>query len=295
MGWTVLILEDDDTLREVLVETLEDFDCYTVLAAARPSQALQIAQGKRLDLLITDVRMDEMDGIQCLERLRAAQPGLRSIVITGFADNDAPGRAILAEAEDYLYKPFSIATFLTSVERVLQVEKERNLYAQLVGAVNLGLAKLGRMAGAAISQAELSSLDQGRDRAFQSFYVAVRSGALGPGDALGVWDRLEQLENDREQLKVPGYHGKERQALSEGYRYVAQLLAALGRSPQMGQPSSRKPHQATPQEFSKMYRRIKSGDLSTEQVKLAAFLRLLPPEARAGNSEVADLYARTWG
>ncbi|GMU52022.1 MAG: hypothetical protein AMXMBFR33_11680 [Candidatus Xenobia bacterium] len=295
MSWAILIVEDDPTLRDILVTTLEDYDQYLVYGASSPSEALALARENIFDLVVTDVRMDEMDGIQCLQQMRFIQPDLRSIVITGYASDDAPGRAIRVEAEDYLFKPFGIAQFLTAVERVLEVEKEKSLYEQVVGAVNHSLKALARLAGTAISQAELASLERLRDRAFQSLYVAIRSGMLVQGDGLGMWDRLEQLETDREQLKTPGFHGKERQALADGYRHVVELMAALSRAGLRAQPASRKPHQVAVPDFNRFFRRIKAGELSVEQVKLAPFLRQLSTEARTASPELEQLYEKAWG
>lgn len=295
MSWAILIVEDDPTLRDILVTTLEDYDQYLVYGAASPSEALALARENIFDLVVTDVRMDEMDGIQCLQQMRHIQPDLRSIVITGYASDDAPGRAIRVEAEDYLFKPFGIAQFLTAVERVLEVEKEKTFYDQILGAVNHSIRVIARLAGTAISQAELASLERLRDRAFQSYYVAIRSGMLVQGDALGTWDRLEQLEADRELLKSPGFHGKERQALADGYRHLVELMAALSRAGLRTQTTSRKPNQVAPPDFYRFYRRIKSGELSVEQVKLAPFLRVLPAESRAANPELEELYEKAWG
>lgn len=295
MSWAILIVEDDPTLRDILVTTLEDYDQYLVYGASSPSEALALARENIFDLVVTDVRMDEMDGIQCLQQMRHIQPDLRSIVITGYASDDAPGRAIRVEAEDYLFKPFGIAQFLTAVERVLEVEQEKSLYEQVLGAVNSSLKTLVRLAGAAISQAELASLERLRDRAFQSYYVAIRSGILVQGDALATWDRLEQLEQDREQLKTPGFHGKERQALADGYRHTVELMAALSRTGLRSQPTTRKAHQVAAQDFYRLYRRIKAGELSVEQVKLAPFLRRLPVETRSTNPQLEELYEKAWG
>ncbi len=295
MSWAILIVEDDPTLRDILVTTLEDYDQYLVYGASSPSEALALARENIFDLVVTDVRMDEMDGIQCLQQMRHIQPDLRSIVITGYASDDAPGRAIRVEAEDYLFKPFGIAQFLTAVERVLEVEKEKSLYDQVVGAVNTSIKALARLAGTAISQAELASLERLRDRAFQSYYVAIRSGMLVQGDALGTWDRIEQLETDREQLKTPGFHGQQRQALADGYRHTMELMAALSRAGLRAQPTSRKPHQVAAPDFYRFYRRIKSGELSVEQVKLAPYLRKMPVEARSASPQLEELYEKAWG
>lgn len=268
----ILVVEDDPTLLAVLSEDLED-QGFEVFAASGPQMALKAAEGTRFELMITDVRMAGMDGIQCLEKLRSMQPLVKCIVITGWADADVPGRAVKAQAEDYLHKPFTLREFRAVIQRVLGVDKERAYYTGLFEAVRSGLKRLTE-AGSGPDEV----LTQARDRAFQSFFVAVRSGLVGQSPAQRIWERLEQLELRRAR-------SENLDDLAESYLSIIEMLTTLGQSNSGTGPSD--------ETFSRFFRRVKGGDLSNEQVKMAALIRQLPPEA--STSQVAKLKDTLWG
>lgn len=268
----ILVVEDDPTLLAVICEDLED-QGYEAQGVSGPAAALQAAQSRRFDLMITDVRMDQMDGIECLKRLRALQPLVKCIVITGYADAEVPLRAVQAQADDYLHKPFTLREFRTVIQRVLGVDKERAYYAGLFDAVRTGLKRLtegGSPHGEVLNQA--------RDRAFQSFFVAVRSGLLGQTPAQRIWERLESLELKRAR-------SEDLETLAESYLGVIEMLTTMGQGKTGSGPSD--------QLFSRFFRRVKSGGLSNEQVKMAALVRQLPPEA--SGSQLGKLRNDMWG
>lgn len=107
---TVLLVEDDDALRRLTGRVLERYGCR-VLSAARPGQALLMAEEHRdaLDLVVTDVVMPQLTGPQVVERLRARDPSLPVVYMSGYAD---PGVREEVEADArtfFLAKPFSPA------------------------------------------------------------------------------------------------------------------------------------------------------------------------------------------
>lgn len=284
----MLVLEDDPTLRELIFEELEDRG-YRVSAVGSSEEALQVARRVPFDLIVADVRMAGMDGIECLRALREVQPKARRLVITGYASQDAPGRAIDVEAEDYLYKPFKMGALVQSIERILGCGEEKR---RLQGILATALRRLVEKAGAAIATAELASLEPQRERAMSGFYVAVRSKMLSRHDAQAVWEKLEELEGDREALKTPGRHAREHRALGEGYRYVNDLLRATTRGgAHVLQPRGRLPGAV----FNYFLEGIQAGRTSPEQVKVAAFLRLVPAEERRASAELESLHRELWG
>ena len=68
-----------------------------------------MAAGLHFDLVITDVRMSGVDGVDGFVLPKEKLPELRCIVMTGYADDEVPVRAIKIEVDDYLYKPFQVA------------------------------------------------------------------------------------------------------------------------------------------------------------------------------------------
>lgn len=121
----ILVLEDDETLREVLAELLED-EGYQVSAAGSAQQALELAGQLPLDFLIFDIRMEGMSGLEAFQRLRQLGFELPSLAITGFAGDEDPIRALRLGVGDYLRKPFQPEQLLESVARLLSQHQARS-------------------------------------------------------------------------------------------------------------------------------------------------------------------------
>lgn len=289
----ILILEDDEELREALVETLEDED-YEVYGVGSARQALRVARQVMPDLVVSDVRMAGMDGLECLAQLRQVCPKARSIVITGYASKDAPTRAIKVEAQDYLYKPFSLDDLVTAVERVLAAADEEERYSKVLGSFVAGYRKVVRAAGTAIARLELASLEKVRETLFNGFYVGVRSGQLNRSEALHIWDRLEALEREREALKTTGVHLKERGELAEGYQLLVDTVTALSRE-EFAFHDKRGPEQVPVRDFKEFYDRIRGGSISSQQLRLAPFLRTLDLRSLEVSAELKILHDMVWG
>lgn len=119
---------------EALSILLED-EGYPVATASSGMEAVERARERIFDLIVTDVRMAGMDGIQTLTSLRESSPTTRAIMITGYASPDIPVRAIKLGVDDYLMKPFDDREFLKSVRRSMEAartqrEFERTLQQQ---------------------------------------------------------------------------------------------------------------------------------------------------------------------
>ncbi len=275
----VLILEDDTNLRLSLADVLEDED-HTVFQAADSEQALACARHTTLDLVVSDVRMAGLDGLETLQLLVNQQPTLRSIVMTGYADEHAPVRAIRAQASDYLNKPFSREVFLTAVRRVLDVEKEGKRYQSL----------LQRAVQGFLGSAQLLTLDKDRDRIFQGYFVLVRSQRISQLEAHQIWERLTVLESERHALKS-GVDLARRQKLAEGYRALAETIGSPQVLVRATRPSS--PEQRL--RFATLYERIQKGRVSLEQLKLATLLEQMSALVIRDSPELLSLYEEIWG
>jgi len=125
----ILVLEDDDDLRAELVEALAD-EGHQVSGAGAGLEAVQKAREQTFELVVTDVRMGGMDGLQALARLKDECPDLISLVISGYSSEDETLRAIRLGVGEFLKKPFTLEVFLAAVERLLAVHRERRLARQ---------------------------------------------------------------------------------------------------------------------------------------------------------------------
>jgi two-component system, NtrC family, response regulator HydG len=136
----VLIVDDEpdmvDNCARILGRT--GYDCVTT---TDPRRALDLLESERPDVLLTDLKMPEVDGMTLLRRARELDPALPVIVVTAFATIESAVATIKEGAFDYLPKNFSVEQLRVAVERAvrhrgLQVEN-RNLRAQLQQALGL--------------------------------------------------------------------------------------------------------------------------------------------------------------
>ncbi|MBU1317765.1 MAG: sigma-54 dependent transcriptional regulator [candidate division Zixibacteria bacterium] len=123
MAVRVLLADDDDALRRVIQFKLrrKGFD---VTAVADGQVALDELGKSRYDVLLTDMKMPKLNGIELLERAKKVQPELEVILITAFADVSQAVKAVKLGAFDYLTKPFDDDELFVAIEKAL---KFRNL------------------------------------------------------------------------------------------------------------------------------------------------------------------------
>jgi response regulator RpfG family c-di-GMP phosphodiesterase len=118
-GRRVLIVDDEHSVREVLAEGLAVMG-YETATASSVDEALAQIQQQRPNLVLTDIEMPGQTGFQLLERLRARDPELDVVMVTGVVDAETAIRAIRCGAADYVPKPFNLEEVQIVVERVLE-------------------------------------------------------------------------------------------------------------------------------------------------------------------------------
>lgn len=113
---SVLVVEDDPDLREALADTLEIAGCR-VFQAQSAEEALEKIPQQHLDMVISDINMGAMDGLQLLRELRAKIPQLPVLLITAYGSISASVEAMRNGAVDYLVKPFKPQILVETVAR----------------------------------------------------------------------------------------------------------------------------------------------------------------------------------
>ena len=103
----VLVVDDEPEVRLVLTEFLESRG-FQVTAAESGACALAVVDSVDPHVVLLDVTMPEMDGIETLKRLAALKPGLPIIMVTANADVDITSRLLAMGAADYIPKPFDL-------------------------------------------------------------------------------------------------------------------------------------------------------------------------------------------
>ncbi len=123
---SILVMEDDASMRELLASVLED-EGHRVVAVGRGQEAVEVAGRETLDLVVLDVRMEGLDGLDALARMRDHLNGAATLVVTGYASEADSVRALRLGVSDYLRKPFDLAAFLERVNRLLAETRRRRL------------------------------------------------------------------------------------------------------------------------------------------------------------------------
>jgi two-component system response regulator HydG len=133
---SILIVDDEEVVRDSLVHWFTE-EGYEVEAAADASDALAKLAGREFDLLIADIRMPGMDGIELLEKMRAEQLDTSVIVMTGYASVETAVRALKHGAFDYITKPFDPDDLSVVVRNALEQHRlkreNRVLREQIAG------------------------------------------------------------------------------------------------------------------------------------------------------------------
>jgi two-component system response regulator FlrC len=114
---SVLVVEDDDTLREALCDTIK-IGGYRAVAAGNGREALARMNDCQIDMVISDVQMDELDGHGLLREVRSRKPDMPFVMITAHGSVRDAVNAMRDGATDYLLKPFEAQVLLDMVQRM---------------------------------------------------------------------------------------------------------------------------------------------------------------------------------
>jgi signal transduction histidine kinase len=113
---TLLIVDDEAVIRDLCKRALRD---YNVLEAANGEEALEIFARGGIDVILTDVMMPKLDGLELLKRLKELEPMVVVIMMTGFADKELILKALKADADDFINKPLNLLQLKSAVDKAL--------------------------------------------------------------------------------------------------------------------------------------------------------------------------------
>lgn len=132
----ILIVDDDVLVLETMRDMLEAGG-YRTRAVSSARKALSLVQEEGFDLLLTDIKMPEMDGLELVQELRRRTPEIVSILITGYASVATARTAIRQGVYDYLLKPFDRTELTAAVENALGRKRLSEENVRLKGLVSL--------------------------------------------------------------------------------------------------------------------------------------------------------------
>ncbi|MFL5813546.1 MAG: response regulator [Bdellovibrionia bacterium] len=112
-AWRIMIVEDEPLLRDTLEQLLQ-FSGFTVFTAGNGKEALDKLAQNDVDLVLSDIKMPVMDGVELLRHIRVSRPGLKVIFFSAFADI-SHAEALQMGALDLLSKPVRIESLIETI------------------------------------------------------------------------------------------------------------------------------------------------------------------------------------
>ncbi|MCX7172374.1 MAG: response regulator [Proteobacteria bacterium] len=126
----ILVVDDDPVVSKSIGRVLSNKG-YAVIAAQNGEEALRKLDSEKYDLVFTDIKMPGMSGLEVAERVKASQPWLPVVIVTGYGTDASEARAAAAGVSGFLRKPLSPEMIVGSTEQALQ-EAEATPVAETV-------------------------------------------------------------------------------------------------------------------------------------------------------------------
>ena len=116
--YTILVVDDEELIRSLVVTFLSKLG-HSCLTAIDGVDALDKMEGNKIDAVITDIKMPNMDGITLTSKISIKYPGLPIMVMTAFDEEYSAGIAISAGAREFIKKPFSLDEFAIRLHKMI--------------------------------------------------------------------------------------------------------------------------------------------------------------------------------
>ena len=113
---TILIVDDEAVIRDLCKRVLHD---YNIVEAGDGVEAYEIFLRGGIDVILTDVMMPRVDGLELLKKLKEREPTVVVIIMTGYADKDLILKALKADADDFITKPLNLLQLKSAIDKAL--------------------------------------------------------------------------------------------------------------------------------------------------------------------------------
>ncbi|WP_045220819.1 HD domain-containing phosphohydrolase [Desulfonatronum thioautotrophicum] len=209
---SILIVDDEQSLLDICGDALSEAGYTVHIANDGPSALRMLDQLPGLDLVISDLRMPKMSGLDLLKKLKEGVSEADFLIMTGFGSIETAVESIRLGAADYLPKPFNISHLLLKVERILQIRRnreDRKKLTNIVRVLNLSQAMNTKLDMNSLTNEFLSQVQKNfnpdgivlflhENGGLQS--KASRGGLLHNNPHLGRWTKLLGERVFRQQL-----------------------------------------------------------------------------------------------
>ena len=212
---TVLIVDDDRVIREQLEKELKR-NFFRILLAINGKTALETFAQEEIDILILDVKLPDMNGLEVLQKAKEKKPDCEVIVITGFGTQEIAIQSLRRGAIDYIEKPIKMDELTTALGRAQEKlsEKEQLCYKntllvlddeeEIVKRLKRALEKEGyEVFSACNGEAGLSVIEKNK------IDVVISDINMGDMDGIEVLQRAKKLHQDIEGIMITGYKNQE--------------------------------------------------------------------------------------
>ncbi len=115
----ILVVDDELLIRDLLYDFFSSRN-YEIILAESGTKALDILGAEDVDLILTDLKMPDMDGLEMIKKAGAGKNGPPVIIMTGFPSIESAIEALRLKVADYIIKPFNINRLFESIESVLE-------------------------------------------------------------------------------------------------------------------------------------------------------------------------------
>lgn len=116
---SLLVVDDELLIRDLLYDYFSG-QGWSIAVAENGEKALEILKNRRIDLVLTDIKMPEMDGLSLAAHIRDTYPALPVVMMTGYPSVDTAVAALRQKAADYIIKPFNVHQLFKTLDEKLQ-------------------------------------------------------------------------------------------------------------------------------------------------------------------------------
>jgi DNA-binding NtrC family response regulator len=131
MAQRILVIDDEVDMLTLLRIIIEENTVYEVETTNNPSEGLKMLTERHFDLVITDLKMPGMDGIDLFDESKEIRPDIPVIIITAYGSLETAEEAIQKGIADFITKPFRKDTILFTIDRILELSRVRKENVEL--------------------------------------------------------------------------------------------------------------------------------------------------------------------